>query len=615
MFKEMFNFFIIFAIINIAFVNAKSKDDSLYVIWHDTSKSDSIRFMALHNYTWNKFMFSNPDSLLYYANLEYSFAKEKGLKFAITQSNNKYGSYYYMNGLYVKAYDHYLENLNILNELQDSLMLSATLNNIGLIYEAFKEYDKALEYYLQSLKYSEWTEDKNKQANTLNNIGNIYNSQGKYIEALDYYQKSLKISELINGRLLQAITINNIGSVYLELNDNSLAETNFLKGLEISQDLNEGIITALSKNNLGVLYQAKGLYNEAIVFCKEAYELAVIASNPNQQIAACKCLYKSYRSKSNIKNAFYYLELLIELENEVKLEASAKEIQTMEFNSKLYNDSIFRIEEQYKKQLEYESSLFRQHRVRDVFIGISIIIIFIVIGMIFRIKFLQKTKKLIEKEKKCSEDLLLNILPYEVAQELRNNGHIYARDISNVSIVFTDFTDVSKLLTAQELVNNLNICFTKFDDIVGKYQLEKIKTIGDSYMAAGGLNGEKNSVRNTIYAALEMIDFVNNSAFNYSGCFLKLKMRVGIHTGPVAAGIVGKKKFQYDIWGDAVNIASRMESYGESNKLNISIETYSQIKEEKDFSFQSREPISIGNYGAIKMYFVEKTQKSVENAL
>ncbi len=224
---------------------------------------------------------------------------------------------------------------------------------------------------------------------------------------------------------------------------------------------------------------------------------------------------------------------------------------------------------------------------------------------------LNNTKQIIEEEKGKSEKLLLNILPEEIADELKLKGEAEARSFENASILFTDFrdfTNASEKMSAKELISELNVCFIAFDELCEKYQVEKIKTIGDSFMAAGGIPvASEESTKNTVLLALDMIAFIDKRiAERKSEGKIPFQMRVGINTGSVVAGIVGKKKFQYDIWGDAVNVASRMESHGEVGKVNISNQTYSAIKDDTDFVFEHRGKIAAKGKGEIDMYFVSK---------
>ena len=206
----------------------------------------------------------------------------------------------------------------------------------------------------------------------------------------------------------------------------------------------------------------------------------------------------------------------------------------------------------------------------------------------------------VEEKRKKSDELLLNILPAEIAQELKINGKSVARQYDEVTIMFIDFvnfTSISEKLSPKELVNNIHENFTAFDEIIEKYNIEKIKTIGDAYLAVSGLPREnKRHAHSITMAALEIRSFMSKSKSGF-------QIRIGINSGTVVAGIVGVKKFAYDIWGDAVNIAARMEQNSEVGKVNVSKATYLLIKE--DFKFEHRGQIEAKNKGKIDMYFVD----------
>jgi class 3 adenylate cyclase len=212
-------------------------------------------------------------------------------------------------------------------------------------------------------------------------------------------------------------------------------------------------------------------------------------------------------------------------------------------------------------------------------------------------------------QKRKSDDLLLNILPSEIAEELRETGSSKARRYPSVSVMFTDFKDFTRLseqLTPEQLVNEIDYCYREFDRVIEKYGLEKIKTMGDAYICAGGLPVMNfTHPEDAVAAALDIRDFMDeykSGRTNMNEPFFEI--RIGLHTGPVVAGIVGSKKFAYDIWGDTVNLAARMESSGEINKVNISDSTYQMVKDK--FTCTRRGKVEAKNKGEIDMYFVER---------
>lgn len=220
-------------------------------------------------------------------------------------------------------------------------------------------------------------------------------------------------------------------------------------------------------------------------------------------------------------------------------------------------------------------------------------------------KVMERTNEL-QVEKKKSDDLLLNILPEDIANELKQTGRTRPRSYEVATVMFTDFenfTSKSEKLTPEELVSIIDTCFKKFDQIISKYNIEKIKTIGDAYLCVSGLpDTNSHNATNVVDAAVEILEAIDEFRENADNKSY-FDIRIGIHTGPLVAGVVGDKKFAFDIWGDTVNTASRMEQNSEPNKINISQSTYDLVKEKYHCTFRGKRAAK--NKGMIEMYFVD----------
>jgi len=521
-----------------------------------------------------------------------------GDKSGVANMLSNEGAVYANQGDDAKSLELHLESLKMSEDIGDSLRIVTSLNNIGGIYQNKPAtYDKALEYFLRSYKLSQAIKDKYLIGTSSVNLGEFYFKIKDDSTALKYLNESVKAYE---GTENLPYSLNYIGRVYTRKGEFERAIQTHMKAFEISKKLDTRLDMTQSLVGLAQAYYAKDDITAAIDAYKESLEYGV----PLNAVAEIKDAYQgltnAYSKQSDYANAFKYQELLLAVKDTIYNINTDKKLGTLQFGFDLEKkESQIKLLNKDKEIQQRE--LQRQKLVRNGFIGG-----FAVVLLFATVFFSQRNR--ISKEKKRSDQLLLNILPEETAEELKATGTAKAKSFDLVSVLFTDFknfTQASEKLTPEELVAEINNCYSEFDRIITKYGIEKIKTIGDSYMCAGGL-----PVTNTTHpvdvvtAGLEMVQFIEKSKNERIAQGLPyFELRLGIHTGPVVAGIVGIKKFAYDIWGDTVNTASRMESSGSVGKVNISGSTYELVKDK--FTCTHRGKVEAKNKGVIDMYFVE----------
>lgn len=581
--------------------------DSLYAVWQDPTRSDSIRVAAYTDYIWDGYLYSRPDTAAILAEALHAFALERKYPRASAKGYNLQGTASRLQGDHPRAFQYYKKSLAIHERIGEKKGIAGNLNNIGLIYREQARNDQALDYYLRSRSIFEEIGDKQGLGNSLNNIGSIYTDERDFLRALEYmeqgtaiqkevgnekglanglgnigvvygekgdtaraleyFEKSLAIREAIGDRVGIAVSLSNLAVIYGGQGDRTRALEYHRKSLAMREELGDKGGLSMSLHNIGLLYQSQGRNDLAISYCQRSLALAEEIGSWDLQKTACKCHYEAYKAMGKGNEALVYLEKMRVVEDSLNAQQTSKKLEQMEFAKVLLQDSIAAAEAARLVQEAHNEEMRGEARTRNIAIGVGVLVLLLAGSIYARLRYVRKAKAALQVEKDRSEDLLLNILPADIAAELKEKGRADARDFDRVSILFTDFkgfTTASEKLSAQELVGEINTCFEAFDGIVGKYGVEKIKTIGDAYMVAGGLPGTRpDHVIAIARLALEMRAYL---AARGDG----LTMRIGIHTGPVVAGVIGKRKFAFDLWGDTVNTAARMESHGEPGRIQIS---------------------------------------------
>lgn len=523
---------------------------------------------------------------------------EMGDKTGVANMLSNQGAVYFNQGDDAKSLELHLESLKMSEELGDTLRILTSLTNIGVVYlNKPATYDKALEYFLRSYKLSLAINDQYSIGTSTANLGELYYKMGDDSTALVYLNQSVKAYE---GTEDLPYSLNYIGRVYTRQKEYNQALKVHREAYDLAKKLDTRLDMTQSLVGLAQAYYAKGDINAAITAYKQSLEVGIPLKAATEIKDAYEGLSLAYAKKSDYADAFHYQNLLLAIKDTIYSTATAKKLGTLQFTFDLEKKES-QINLLTKDKEIQEQELKRQKIVRNSFIGG-----FAVVLLFAGVFFTQRNR--ISKEKKRSEELLLNILPEETAEELKATGSAKAKSFDSVSVLFTDFknfTLASEKLTPEELVAEINYCYSEFDRIIEKYRIEKIKTIGDAYMCAGGLPVPNDTHPFDVVAAgLEMVEFIaKNKKEREARGEPFFELRLGVHTGPVVAGIVGIKKFAYDIWGDTVNTASRMESSGEIGKVNISGATYEIVKDK--FKCIHRGKIQAKNKGMIDMYFVE----------
>ncbi|MBL8004471.1 MAG: tetratricopeptide repeat protein [Candidatus Kapabacteria bacterium] len=498
-------------------------------------------------------------------------------------------------GNFTEALDSYQKSVKIFQEFENLPRLAMTLSNIGIIYENLEKYDQALEYFKQSIPLQESTNDQRGLAMTYHNIAGVLKFKGEYAESKEMAKKSLAIREELQDLLGITTTQGLLCALYREINEEEKSIDFGMKSIENAKKIGDKFRETASLIELARTYEKYKNFNSSLELLNNAVTIAT-------DLQAKELLFKIHKDRAvvlkhleNYKSALESFESYFTLEKEVFNEKSNEKMQqlqvTFEVEKKEREAEIYRL-----RNVELQSANDEILRQQDILEKQAA-------EIELANTELNEKNILIEEAHSLSESLLLNVLPPAIAARLKANENPIADRFENVTVLFADiagFTHLSSSISPETIVGMLNNIFTEFDAIADKYGLEKIKTIGDNYMCVGGLpEVMENNTEAVARFALEIREIIKNFDSGYG---IDINARIGFHTGPVVAGVIGKRKFAYDLWGDTVNTASRMESHGEVGKIHVTEKVYTILQDL--FTFEFRGPLTIKGKGTMNTYFL-----------
>ena len=621
-------------------LHAISEVDSLKIALLDAPIDERITIL---NTLATKYWYIDPDSSVYFAGTALELARVRNNKEQEAEALHKLGGAYYFLSDYSNALENYKQSLLIRQELKDNEGVANISNNIGMIYQELGSYDKALDNYMIALQFYEASQNEKKIAVVLNNIGTVYGDLRNYDKALLTYMHSLEIKQKLDDKSGIASTLHNIGRAYDNLQEYDKALEYYQRSIILKKELNNQFSLAMTLNNIGKVYSEQEKFEKALIYYEDALQIEKAVGDKFGEANTLNNMGDSYLQLEELdkaeQNLFQALSIALDIEAKYIIEACYVYLSELyerrgkpdialdyyqkmfDINQEMFNeqvrDKIAMLQTRYeteKKDQEIEL-LVKERNINELTIEkqqnlrnflIVLIFLVIIIAIIMYISYRQKRRDnlIIAQEKAKSDNLLMNIFPLRIANDLKETGTTEPELFKDVTVYFSDivgFTVASAQLTPKKLIDELNEIFTAFDEIIEEYGCERIKTIGDAYLAVGGMNRSNTSPAiNIVRAALAHLEYLKkrNESSN-----IKWQIRVGIHTGDVIGGVVGIKKYIYDVFGDTINLAARMEQYSDALKINISEDTYEYIKQ--NFRCIERDGIVVKGKGVMKMYFVE----------
>ena len=621
---------------------AQEPDHPWYQEWQNDSLLPAQRVEGYIGYIWDQFLFSEPDSAQVLATEAKDFALEHevwgqagnafntigvshGIRGNIAEAINSFamaellhkavkdtGGFVTARTNLVHAYQQGGLTYKALQALRD---MEASVTTVwiedsrdyvaelyGTIYLSQNDYPNARTKFWQAIELYTSADSTNHISigANLNYLGDVYKREAKPDSALLCLYRALSINRQYSASNA-CRTAYELGGLFVARQEFDSAFYYLDTALAVARTLNLRDELAGSLMHLGSMNLATGQTGTAISHYLEAYAIAREGAHIANQHECTQRLYEAYKGLENTDAALRYFELSSSLEDSLKSVEANLHLQKLAFERKVQADSVQREAEAAALQHQHAEAMSDSHLLRNIFLGIGIALLLGGLALYFLLQRTRRSYEDVASEKDKSERILFNILPPHIAQELKEKGAVEPRQHGHTAVLFTDFvafTKVATELSEAELMQRIDALFSAFDRIVAAHGVEKIKTIGDAYMAVGGLDGSAEAVSNTLKAALELQAFVSAQNNRVPG----IGMRVGIHVGPVMAGVVGDARPQYDVWGDTVNVASRMESAGKTGTVNVSRAVYEALQHDARFRFEKREAMEVKGKGQLEMY-------------
>lgn len=581
-----------FVVMSFSFGQDQKVADSLSIIYKENILSGNEKLELLRNLSFNEL--NDLELALKYADELIAISKLENNYLYLHRGYLQKGNSYFDSGNIELALEAYFKSAESANKAKYIEGQGSAYASIADAYVVNENFDTATEYYNQAIAFIEKTNDSINLATILINFGDAHFNNKKYDAALENFRKSIQICQEIGFFTGTAYNKGNIGMVYAEQGKDALAESNINEAIEILEKQEDYYPISVYLTYMSDIYSRKNDFTMALAYLRRSLNLARQYGLKDQISKANLKLSEFHEKKGDSTTAYqFYKDYIVFRDSVINLK-SVQEAADMRTDFEVAQEKAISLEKRKSQRIILYATL-----------GVLFLIGLLAYGLFKRNKFVRATNKIIAYEKDRSDKLLLNILPEETAQELKDKGRVQAKEFPSATVLFSDFvgfTSYAENLSPEELVQTIDHYFSKFDLIMETYGLEKIKTIGDAYMAVGGLSFDNvDQAKDMVLAAKEMNDFVAQAKSD-TLTDATFDIRIGINTGPVVAGVVGTKKFAYDVWGDTVNIASRMESNSQPGRINISENTYSIIKD--DFDCEYRGELAVKNRGHLKMYFV-----------